>query len=387
MKKFLIFWIFIFAFAGFTFGKKSFNFAYFDKMLEVSNGGSFLVSPLLFSDHLEVLSKFASDKALKELEGLFDSYEFFEYNPSQIIIRDQGARINFIDKKVAVFTSKDFFKTMENLGISDSIFDKVHCEFLSENPAGQINNFVEKHTLGMGEKIEANLPSGKFDLIVFSNLYLKCFWEKVYDRTKKMRFHYSESDAIEVEFLYKDVYVLYLESEKFIFVFDRFFDSGGVLFVKPKNSYSFGDLTESEFDEFFRKATRKKLRIEMPAFEISTKEKDTMVAVSKLGVKNIFSPDAELVSGLKNFVQTNSQNKIRFDRNGVVASATNLYVSIFGDGEKPDVFTLNKPFAFFVMGFNEYSRNFDIKSLSQKNIIFEGVFTGKGDVKFLQYDD
>ena len=107
----------------------------------------------------------------------------------------------------------------------------------------------------------------------------------------------------------------------------------------------------------------------------------------KLGVKNIFSPDAELVSGLKNFVQTNSQNKIRFDRNGVVASATNLYVSIFGDGEKPNVFTLNKPFAFFVMGFNEYSRNFDIKSLSQKNIIFEGVFTGKGDVKFLQYDD
>lgn len=383
-----MFWIFIYIFTAFASGKKSFNFAYFDKMLEVSNGDSFLVSPLLFSDHLEILSKFASGKALKELEALFNSYEFFEYNPSQIIIKDHGSRINFIDKRVAIFASEDFFKKIKDLDIIDSVFSKIdHVEILSENPTEQINNLIEKHTLGMGEKIDINLPTEKLDLLLFSNLYLKCFWERVYDRSKKMMFYRSASDALNVEFLYKDIHSFYFENEKFIFVFDNFFDSGGVLFAKPKNGYSFRDLTEGEFDEFFHKATRKKLRIKMPAFEIFTKEKDSIEAISKLGVKDIFSPNAELVLGLKNFVQTNSQNKIRFDRNGVVASATNLYTSIFGGGKKPDVFSLNEPFAFFVIGFNEYYRKFDIKSLSCKNIILEGVFTGKGDVKFLQYDD
>ncbi|MBO7521141.1 MAG: hypothetical protein J6T16_02750 [Opitutales bacterium] len=105
--------------------------------------------------------------------------------------------------------------------------------------------------------------------------------------------------------------------------------------------------------------------------------------MSKLGVKKIFSTEAELGLGLKDFAQMRTQNSIRFDRNGVVASSANLFSCCFGGTAAPEILKLNKPFAFFVMGADDHSSNFDIKSLSQRNIIFEGVFTGKGDVKLL----
>ena len=387
MKTFLTF-----AFAAFlgaaalAAGKKeSFNFAYFDKMLEASQGESFVASPLAAAGHLLVVSDFTRGETQKELKEFFAAYTFFEeYEPSQIVIKYRETEINFIDKKVAVFASENFRKTLENSDILDSVLKKtIHIENLSEDPAGQIKDFVDKSTLGMNKDFNANLPSKNPDLIVFGNLYLKCFWERQYDKSKKMPFYRPANEVLNIDFCCQEKYIYFLESKKFTFAFDPFFDSGGALFAMPKDGYSFKDLTKAEFDEFFQKAKRKRVQLEMPTFEILTDEKRHIEAMSKLGVKKIFSPEAELGLGLKNFAQMRSQNSIRFDRNGVVASSANLFSCCFGGTADPEILKLNKPFAFFVMGADDHSSNFDIKSLSQRNIIFEGVFTGKGDVKLL----
>ena len=131
-----------------------------------------------FLEHRETLEKSAGESKLSIANGIYVQ---------------QGYQLSKIFQEVAI---SKFKSSVEALNFAES-----------EKSAATINHFVEEKTNG---KIKELFKPDQFDfdtrLVLVNAIYFKGAWEKPFnkDYTSKADFYNSESEKVQVDFMYKD---------------------------------------------------------------------------------------------------------------------------------------------------------------------------------------
>ncbi len=230
--------------------------------------------------------------------------------------------------------------------------------FSSDNIVKDVNVWVKEKTKGMIQKA-ADDSVNQMSVCLINAMAFEAEWLEEYEKDDihKGNFNNANGTISEVQMMesFEDTYI----EDDFFTGFVKPYKDKHYAFMallpKKKKSASFmlRAVNQTDFSKLMEKAASRKVSVTMPEFKYDFAE-DLTEFCKKLGVKTLFTPEADFSPMAKAWLEVDSiihKAHIEVDRKGTKAAAVTMANVFLGCAPNIDVKTvcLDRPFVYAIM--------------------------------------
>lgn len=340
--------------------KNSFENSFINN-LDYDNNENILVSPLSLAYVLSMVKEGASGNTLKEIENTLNNYKlsFMQSIPNVISIAN------------SIFI-KDSYKNLINSVYINTLGINYRAQVFydSFNTVDNINNYVKDKTFNMIPNfLNQNDISPETIAILINALAINLDWENEFDcnKTTKEIFNLNDGTIIDTYMMHSnEKYIENADVYGFIKDYATYDENGNIsdngktfefMALLPKdNLNNLLNKIDNKYIAELEKNSLEKIDISFPRFNYKYKIPNLVDVLNKMGIKDLFTDNADLSKITNDLYVSNIIQKTFIDLNesGTQASAaTDVILDKNAPLEEKKELIFNKPFIYIIKEKNE----------------------------------
>lgn len=340
--------------------KNSFENSFINN-LDYDNNENILVSPLSLAYVLSMVKEGASGNTLKEIENTLNNYKlsFMQSIPNVISIAN------------SIFI-KDSYKNLINSVYINTLGINYRAQVFydSFNTVDNINNYVKDKTFNMIPNfLNQNDIFPETIAILINALAINLDWENEFDcnKTTKEIFNLNDGTIIDTYMMHSnEKYIENADAYGFIKDYATYDENGNIsdngktfefLALLPKdNLNNLLNKIDNKYIAELEKNSLEKIDISFPRFNYKYKIPNLVDVLNKMGIKDLFTDNADLSKITNDLYVSNIIQKTFIDLNesGTQASAaTDVILDKNAPLEEKKELIFNKPFIYIIKEKNE----------------------------------
>ncbi len=232
-----------------------------------------------------------------------------------------------------------------------------------DKASDQINDWVKDKTKGfIPQLIDPGMLDDQTKVVITNAIYFKGLWQNAFDKsfTEPDLFTLNNGQQISVPMMSQDTSFDYDENSTWQMISMPYKESSlAMVILLPKNKSDFSkdisSLNNNELMSLIEKATSNEIMLSMPKFILHSAFDDLQQNLQSLGIKQIFSNNADF-SPMTDFKplrvsQVIQKTYVAVDESGTVAAAATgagMVGAAVVEEHKPLVLKINHPFLFMI---------------------------------------